>query len=171
MGFSRQEYWSGLPFPSPGDHSDPGNEPMAPALAGGSFTTEPPGKPKLEKTTALFHSPSALRSPHHMNPLGNQRARGWARFLGHSAKWRSEENAITETKDLQHKPYKTGNFHFCWLTDVETEAPAYQLTHLKSESETSSDYWAPALSHQIKMDKWSHMTEFIPSLWYLRDEM
>ena len=106
MGFSRQEYWSGIPFPSPGDHSDPGNEPMAAALAGGCFTTEPPGKPKLENATALFHSPSALRSPHHMNPLGNQRARGQVRFLGHSAKWRCEENGIRETKDCQHKPYR-----------------------------------------------------------------
>ena len=45
MGFSRQEYWSGLPFPSPGDLPNPGIEPMYPALAGGFFTTEPPGKP------------------------------------------------------------------------------------------------------------------------------
>ena len=40
MGFSRQEYWSGLPFPSPGDLPDPGMEPMSPvasALAGGFF--------------------------------------------------------------------------------------------------------------------------------------
>ena len=45
MEFSRQEYWSGLPFPSPGDLSDPGIEPASPALAGGQFsTTEPPGK-------------------------------------------------------------------------------------------------------------------------------
>ena len=43
MGFSRQEYWSGLPFPSPGDLPNPGIEPMYPALAGGFFTTEPPG--------------------------------------------------------------------------------------------------------------------------------
>ena len=42
MGFSRQEYWSGLPFPSPGDLPDPGIEPMSPVLAGGFFTTEPP---------------------------------------------------------------------------------------------------------------------------------
>ena len=41
-GFPRQEYWSGLPFPSPGDLPDPGIEPMSPALAGGFFTTEPP---------------------------------------------------------------------------------------------------------------------------------
>ena len=45
MGFSRQEYWSGLPFPFPGDFPDPGVEPMSPALAGGFFTAEPPGKP------------------------------------------------------------------------------------------------------------------------------
>ena len=47
MGFSRQEYWSGLPFPSPRDHPNPGYEPMSPALAGGFFTTEPPGKPLM----------------------------------------------------------------------------------------------------------------------------
>ena len=44
MGFSRQEYWSGLPFPSSGDLPSPGTEPMCAALAGGFFTTEPPGK-------------------------------------------------------------------------------------------------------------------------------
>ena len=41
MGFSREEYWSGLPFPSPGYLPDPGIEPTSPALAGGFFTTEP----------------------------------------------------------------------------------------------------------------------------------
>ena len=48
MGFPRQEYWSGLPFPPPGDLHDPGMEPASPespALAGGFFTTETPGKP------------------------------------------------------------------------------------------------------------------------------
>ena len=43
MGFSRPEYWSGSPFPPPGDLPDPGMEPMSPSLAGGLFTTEPPG--------------------------------------------------------------------------------------------------------------------------------
>ena len=45
MRFPRQEYWSGLPFPSPGDLPDPGIEPASTAMAGGFFTTEPPGKP------------------------------------------------------------------------------------------------------------------------------
>ena len=39
MGFSRQEYWSGLPLPSPGDLPDPGIEPVSPALQAESFTT------------------------------------------------------------------------------------------------------------------------------------
>ena len=45
MGFPRQEYWSGLPFASPGDLPDTGIEPASSALAGGFFTAEPPEKP------------------------------------------------------------------------------------------------------------------------------
>ena len=45
MGFSRQEYWSGLPFPSPGDPPDPGIKPRSPALEADALTSEPPGKP------------------------------------------------------------------------------------------------------------------------------
>jgi len=45
MGFSRQEYWSGLPFPSPGDFTNPGIEPLSPVLAGRFFTAKLPGKP------------------------------------------------------------------------------------------------------------------------------
>ena len=47
MGFSRQEYWSGLPFPSPGDLPDPGIEPGSPALEADALTSELPGKPKV----------------------------------------------------------------------------------------------------------------------------
>ena len=48
MGFSRQEYWSGLPCPPPGDLPDLGTEPIclvSPALQADSLPTEPPGKP------------------------------------------------------------------------------------------------------------------------------
>ena len=44
MGFSRQEYWSGLPFPSPGDLPDPGMELRSPAFQADALTSEPPGK-------------------------------------------------------------------------------------------------------------------------------
>ena len=45
MGFSRQEYWSGLPSPSPGDLPDPGIKPRSPTLWADSLPSEPPGKP------------------------------------------------------------------------------------------------------------------------------
>ena len=45
MGFSRQEYWSGLPFASPGDIPNPGIEPRSPALQADALSSEPPGKP------------------------------------------------------------------------------------------------------------------------------
>ena len=47
MGFPRQEYWRGLPFPSSGNIPDLGIEYVPPALAGGFFAAEPPGKPNL----------------------------------------------------------------------------------------------------------------------------
>ena len=46
MRFSRQEYWSGLPFPSAGDLPDPGIEPWSTALQADTLTSQPPGKPK-----------------------------------------------------------------------------------------------------------------------------
>ena len=66
MEFSRQEDWSGLPFPSPQDLPDPGIEPGSPALQADALPSEPPGKPTLY----LFTFPStpitlvqALSSP------------------------------------------------------------------------------------------------------------
>ena len=56
MGFPRQEYWSGLPFPFPGDLPNSGIEPMSlasPALAGGFFTTEPPEKRQERATSPI----------------------------------------------------------------------------------------------------------------------
>ena len=49
MAFPRQGYWSGLPFPPPGNLSDPGTEPASPALARELFTAEPPGKPCVNR--------------------------------------------------------------------------------------------------------------------------
>ena len=66
MGFSRQEYWSGLPFPSPGDLPDPGIEPRSPALQTDPLPTEPLGKPKeileLSIITKMKNSPDRWNS-------------------------------------------------------------------------------------------------------------
>ena len=53
MGFSRQEYCSGLPFPSPGNLPDPGIEPRSPAFQADTLTSGPPGKP-CEKAYRTF---------------------------------------------------------------------------------------------------------------------
>ena len=51
MRFSRQEYWSGLPFPSPEDLPDPGIEPGSPALQADTLPSKPPGKTQHIKNT------------------------------------------------------------------------------------------------------------------------
>ena len=53
MEFSRQEYWNGFPFPSPGDLPDPGTEPRFPAWQADSFPFEPPGKPPNQNILTL----------------------------------------------------------------------------------------------------------------------
>ena len=53
MGFYRQEYWSGLPFPSPGDLRDPGVELGSPALQADALPSEPSGKPKLVMPSSI----------------------------------------------------------------------------------------------------------------------
>ena len=54
MGFSRQEYWSGLPFPSPRDLSDPGIEPASPTLWADALSSEPPGNQEMTMKGFLF---------------------------------------------------------------------------------------------------------------------
>ena len=63
VGFPRQEHRSGLPFSSLGDLPDPGIKPASPALAGGFFTTEPPGKPECGNSLwegKVIHSRTAI---------------------------------------------------------------------------------------------------------------
>ena len=58
MGFSRQEHWSGLPFPSPGDLPSPGIEPRSPAMQADYLLSEPPGKPANFNTNWQLSSTS-----------------------------------------------------------------------------------------------------------------
>ena len=73
MGFSRQVYWSGLPFPSPGDLASPGIKPRSPALQADTLTSEPPGKymetlyvrPVLGERSRKEKKSKSLNCPHH----------------------------------------------------------------------------------------------------------
>ena len=63
MGFSRQEYWSGVPFPSPGDLPDPGIEPRSSAWQADALTSEPPGKPMPSHMTTLLKTVKCTLPP------------------------------------------------------------------------------------------------------------
>ena len=78
MGFFKQEYWGGLPFPSPGDLPNPGIEPTSPALAGGFSTTEPPGKPSGKYSSNLtkltqFKPPGMMSGEQRQGTASRQR--------------------------------------------------------------------------------------------------
>ena len=78
MGFSRQEYWSGLPFLTPGDLPNPGIKPTSLALAGGFVTTEPPGKPIYCYIASQMDGPSrygCLRFDNIEKDFGNSTTR------------------------------------------------------------------------------------------------
>ena len=67
MGFSRQQYWSGLSFPPPGDLLYPGTEPKSSALEGGYFTAEPPGKPPMSYRILIYFNIVIIMHKHKIN--------------------------------------------------------------------------------------------------------
>ena len=60
MGFSRHEYWSGVPFPSPGDLPDPGIEPRSATLQADTLPSEPPGKFRIHNKAPYCHQVECL---------------------------------------------------------------------------------------------------------------
>ena len=66
MEFSRQEYWSGQPFPSPVDLPDPGIKPGSPALQADTLMSEPPGKPNNALNNSIHYNPI------HIDPQNNE---------------------------------------------------------------------------------------------------
>ena len=70
MGFSRQEYWSGLPFPSPGNLPSPGIKPRSPTLQADSLLSESSGKPKaLQQFTFVYHDLNFTKYERLLNTL------------------------------------------------------------------------------------------------------
>ena len=71
VGFSRQEYWSALPFPSQGYLPDPGTEPGSPSLRADALTSEPSGKPKYAAAAKSLQSSPTLCDPREGSPPGS----------------------------------------------------------------------------------------------------
>ena len=96
MGFSRQEYWSGLPFPPPGHLPDPGVEPtsyVSLALAGGFFTTKSPGESPGGVHCAIYFWLAPSSGQREMNgPFSHQGSlESWVTFEGTSNKWQMSQ--------------------------------------------------------------------------------
>ena len=98
MGFSRQEYWSELPFPSPGDLPNPEIEPTSPTQVSRFFTTESPGKPQQAKqlnSNQMCHSTKKYKKTfsffsNSILPVGKQRHRSNYAFVGGGARYLCE---------------------------------------------------------------------------------
>ena len=109
MGFSRQEYWSGLPFPPPGDHPNPGTEPtspVSPALQADSLPTKPLGKPLVhlhqeKKRMYISYQYSKLPSSGHRPSSFSP---SWLLWIHQSL--RATENRIPSPELWSHNNYK-----------------------------------------------------------------
>ena len=95
VGFSRQEYWSGLPFPSPGDLPDPGIESGSPTFQADTLTSEPPGKPhwvtkswiKLKQLSTYYYG---------WNYFKNMAMPRWIVFTSYSPKFPTFLHVLTQ---------------------------------------------------------------------------
>ena len=141
MGFSRQEYWSGLPFPSPEDLPDPGIEPRSPTLQAGALTSEPPGKPS-KQSQEFYNSNKHLcgtynvgrwttswvqeqwQSPglHLLNHLCkmqmcDSRCRFWSIYCSLNSMDNSKADPSIGTTDVTQSPHITGDWKGLIISD------------------------------------------------------
>ena len=126
IGFFRQEYWSGLPFPPPGDLPNPGIEftsPVFPALAGGFFTTVPPGKPPYTCVCVCvhlyvhthIHSPVHCSHPRSVHGILQARILKWMAIpFPRESSWPRDQTHISQVSCTE------GRFFTCWATGKDT---------------------------------------------------
>ena len=115
MGFLRWEYWSGLPFPCPGDLLNPETEPTSPPLAGRVFTTEPPGK--------------LLNLDTHLHSRGFGWSSNWVIFS--SVNWRADDTLfqLLPSSQLNKKHISTRSSVFFGEIRSGTQMPVFPHSH------------------------------------------
>ena len=120
MGFYRQDSWSGLPFPSPGALPDSRTEPASPALAGGFFSSEPPGKPCV---VLVAQSCLTLGDPMDCSPpappsMGFYRQEYWSGLPFPSSRESSWPRDLTRVSGIAGKFFPTES-PVLWYKKVE----------------------------------------------------
>ena len=103
MGFSRQEYWSGLTFPSPGDLPHPGTEPGSPALQADSLPSEPPAKPPQNQRLQINKVVKVKRKKFHLSFSCCARKEG-VDTLAHSVARATESHQGTASRNPRMAP-------------------------------------------------------------------
>ena len=136
MGFSRQEYWYGLPFPSPGNVPDQGIKPVSPALAGRVFTPEPPGKPR-HHLIPVFFPRLDLWGPRLCLRNGFQHQ---ARLSGVRWVWWGQRERLPELVLLVSLLLKfvflfKGSFNFSYINDTRIPSRCKNIQTMYRESE------------------------------------
>ena len=139
MEFSRQEYWSGLPFFSPGDLPNSGIKPRSPVLQGDSLPSEPPGKPTTREATAT-RSPCAARqsSPSSLQLqkalTQQQRPSATKKIIKKQKKTESGIQVLQATSQRHHAATTARNGFYLGVSQTLTPADT-----------SLSDFWLPVL--------------------------
>ena len=104
MGFSRQEYWNGLPFPSPGDLPNPGIKPESPTFQADALTSEPPGKPSaaaksLQSCPTLYDSRDGSPPDSSIPGILQARTLEWVAISSSNAwKWKVKVKSLSRVR-------------------------------------------------------------------------
>ena len=126
MGFSRQEYWSGLPFPTPGDLPNSKVQPASLALAGGFFTTVPPGGTRRDKKA----------------------------LLNEQRKQREENNRMGKTRDLIKKIRTIKGIFHAWMSKIKDRNDKYltEAEEIKKRWQKYTELYKKGLNDPDKHD-------------------
>ena len=148
MEFSRQEYWSGLPFPSPGPLPDPGIKSGSPALQAGALPSEPPGKPNTKKRCPFHHRGLECRSWKSKYTWSSRQVWSWnAEWSRTKAKrvWPREHTghrkhplATTQEKTLHMNITRWSTLKSDWLYSLQ---PKMEKLYTVSKNKTGSWLW------------------------------
>ena len=166
MGFSRQEYWSGLPFPTPEDFPDPGIKPTSLAscaLVDGFFTTSSPGKPTIHYWCLLFspplsHPPQGCLHIHHRLPAVSPV------LHGHLPLWQLQLSKTLTGLDLPFSLWGSRN-----ISTISLKSLAVQLWNLGQSFGILFDFYpVHVYSSAIKPLKFTNRMcsrNYSPSRW------